>query len=278
MSQVDGEVTPETEQVADDDFNAGFDNAPDATPTPHEDAVVEPAAEAAPAPEAPKYAQITEEQYQDLLAKADAVDAAKAENKRLLDTAFGQIGGLKQRIEQMQSATPAGQPLTLDEKSFSRIAKEFPEFAGELREDFKELLGNMKGTASAADPAAIEKMVEDRVAARTAALRQEQIDTTLEDINPEWRAEVASPMFAQWIGAQPEDVKALAGSDRISDAKRMLRLYEQSKARPAPKPENKPSTRQRQIEAAVAPKGVGGHSAGPTDDDEFMAGFKSNSS
>ena len=77
---------------------------------------------------------------------------------------------------------------------------------------------------------------------------------------------------------QPEDVKALAASNKVTDAARMLRLYEKAKVAPPPARTQTPAPNRafaRTTAAAVPPRGDGGHPPGPSEDDDFEAGFNS---
>jgi hypothetical protein len=260
------------DQGLDDDFNAGFLNEAEPTPTPVTETQDEPVSKTAPEPQATKYAQITEDQYQDLLSKASQVEQTKAEHKRLLDTAFGQLGGLKQRIEQMQNATPAGEPIVVTNEDFAEVLADFPEFGEAQIKGLNRALSKIKGTGSAGlDSSVIHDMVEQRVANQAEVIRKEIIDSTLEASYPDWKEDIRSAKFKSWFDAQTPEVQRLAESNSVGQASRMLRMYESAKNTPTPV--SKPSTRQKQIEAAVTPRGVGGHAAGPSEDDDFMAGF-----
>lgn len=273
---------------SDSDFDAGFSSPLEPTTTPGKSdldeatapaaaAAAEPAPVVTSAPAEEQYAQVTKAQLDQLLATAAMVAETKAENKRQFDTAFGQLGGIKQRIDQMQAATPAGEALEVTAEDFAELVGDFPEMSEATVKGFNRVLGKLKGTGGAAPIAqdAINKMVNEQVAAQVSEFRNQQIDETLEDITPNWREEVNTEAFGKWMDSQDDSVKALSKSARLGDAKKMLSLYATFKATPpAAATPPKPSTRQQQIEAAVAPKGVGGHATGPTEDDDFEAGFK----
>ena len=195
----------------------------------------------------------------------------KADSKRQLDNAFGQLGGLKQRIEQMQSATPAGEAIVLTDEDFEEITRDYPDFAVAQRNLMNKVVSKLKGTGSSFDPIAIERIVSEKVAGQTATFKQEIIDSSLEVVFPDWKREVQSEAFSKWMAGQSADVQALAASDSVGHAAQMLKLYEAAKN--APPKVAKPSIRQQQIAAAVTPKGIGGHIPAPSEDDDFNAGF-----
>jgi hypothetical protein len=251
--------------VAVSEFAQGFDSGSTATPN-QDDANI--AGEVLEAP-APKYAQITEDQLNDLMAKAARVDEINATMEKQFGTAFGKMGGMERVLKEMQS----GQSVEVTAEDFSGIAEEFgQEYAETQAKDMNKLLAKFRGGASI-DPAAIDKMVSDRVAAQTEAMR---IDVALDSVvDGNWRDERNSEAFKAWESTQPDDVKQLADSDRLADAKKMLRLFVESKNKPALKPTE--STRTKQLQAAIAPKGVGGNPPPQPKENNFAAGFNTGS-
>ena len=259
------EVTTEEVNGTDADFDSGFEQA-EQTPTP-EIADETPKVEAAPEP---KLAQITEDQFNDLMAKAASVDEIKAESQRKFDHAFGQLGGMKQIIERLQQSTPQGQSITVTDADFSELSSEFPELAAMQIKGLNKVLSKLGGTAPAVDTSLIERMVQERVGQVAREARENALDG-LHNVIPDWQEEVRKPAFTEWLDKQDAQTKALASSDRVVDASRMLRMYRNS--RPAPqKPQI--TTRQRQLEAAVTPRGRG-QAPAPVEDDDFEAGFNS---
>lgn len=269
------------EQELDDDFNSGFTNDEDLTETP-ERQLDEPKEKIeTPEPEAPKLAQITELQFKDLLEKASQIDQIKAESRKAVDTAFGHIGGLKQRMDQMQASTPAGESIVATAADFAELQENFPEFTDAQIKGFNRVLSKIKGTGQSQqfDSSAIEKMVNERVAASEHKTRIETIDSVLDGVMENWVDEIRKPEFAAWQEKQSDAVKALAASDEIKDAKKMLRMYVASKNVQTATPQVKTvSTRQKQIEAAITPRGSAGHRPSATEDDDFESGFKSGNS
>lgn len=203
------------------------------------------------------------------MGKAKAFDELKGESTRKFDTAFGQLGGLKQVVERLQNQTPAGQAIQVSDDDFTELKSEFPELAEMQIKGLNRALARTKGTGSDVDVSQYTKVVEDL----KAEARADALDS-LNDIIENWEEAVNTPEYAAWIAAQPDDIKALEQSDKFRDAKKLLRAYKK-----APKPEvkapeapAKPSTRQRLLEAAVTPKSSGGNvrSAGV---DPFDEGF-----
>lgn len=219
---------------------------------------------AAPAPtpaptEAPKYVQITEEEWNATKARAARVDEISATLDRRFDTAFGKMGGIERVLAKLQTETPEGQSVAVDEADFAELAEQYPEIAKLQLSGLNKALAKMKGTGGA-DPVAFEKIMGERVE----SVRSEIIELSLEAAFPDWKDDVKTPKFADWLKAQPADVQALANSAKLGDAAKMLRSFYKAAETPASTPAPttapapaQPSTRQRQIAAAVNPKGEG---------------------
>ena len=194
--------------------------------------------------------------------------------RKQFDTAFGGMGALKQMVQKLQTETPAGQPLELSEDDFQELREEYPELADHTVAGLRKIFGRFKGTGSAFDAETFDKKVNERVSAAVSEARRE----TLEVMFPDWEQEVRTESFGSWLNGQTEDVKALAASNKVTDAARMLRLYEKAKVAPPPARTQTPAPNRafaRTTAAAVPPRGDGGHPPGPSEDDDFEAGFNS---
>lgn len=257
---------PDTNE-SDDDFESGFSSVGQTTtPEPTDD---EPEVKPEPepqVPEPPKLAQITEAQFQDLLAKASLVDEFKADAQRKFDNAFGQLGGLKQTVERFNSSNSA--PVQVSDEDFTEMATEFPELAKLQTQGLNRVLAKLRGGPAAVDTSVIEQIV----AQRTAEYRADALDR-LNDIVEDWESKRSD--IQAWVATQPDAVKALADSDQVRDAASLLRQYRAAKAQPAQPTKPAISTRQRQLEAAVTPRSARGAAPEPGEVDEFEAGFRS---
>ncbi len=274
------QVPPGADKEDDDnnaDFNAGLTGTePTATPAPPPGPTPAPTPEPTPAPtEAPKYVQVTEDDWKSLNERAAKIDEISATVEKRLDQAFGKVGGIERIVKELQTKTPEGVAVQLDEADFDELKNEFPEIAALQIKGLNKVLSKFKGTA---DPAEIEKAVNQRLE----KIQGDLAESTLDVVFDGWKDEVKTPKFHAWMKDQAPDVKALAASANFTDAAKLLRLYEKAKnAAPTPAPAPTPSptpappsARQRQIAAAVPPKGDGGTPPGPNEDDDFTAGLK----
>lgn len=286
--------TTDTEEGGDADFDAGFAGAPTVTPEKPaagtegekpqaESTAAEPTAQTTEqqpteTPAAPKYVQLTEDQLNELQAKAREVDNLKAVPQRI-DQAFGKLGGIERIIHDLrkqQTGQPQGQPLQLSEADFAELKQQFPEVAELHLKGMQRVLERIR--IPGADPQAIEKVVSER----TAAVRTELVDSRLDEIvDGDWRQEVNSQAFKDWLPKQPAEVQALADSDSLRDAAALMRKFKSFRDAPAPTPTPQhtpaatPTVKSRVIAAAVPPRGNQAVSRQPTEDDEFDAGFRS---
>lgn len=284
--------TTDQEEGGDADFDAGFAGAPTVTPEKpaagaqgeqpegQSTTAEKPADEGqqpTETPAAPEYVQLTKDQLESLMARAQEVDNLKAVPQRI-DQAFGKLGNVErilQSLQKQQTEQPQGQPLQLSEADFAELKQQFPEVAELHLKGMQRVLERIK--IPGADPQAIEKVVSER----TAAVRTELVDSRLDEIvDGDWRQEVNSQAFKDWLPKQPAEVQALADSDSLRDAATLMRKFKSFRDNPAPAPAQPaqaatPTVKSRVIAAAVPPRGNQAVSRQPTEADEFEAGFKS---
>lgn len=266
-------------QAADtSDFESGYSNEPTETPVQ----VKEPEPKKA---EPKKEAAEPVDPLKEVIARMDKYEASQ--NKLA-----GHIGGLTRNQQEIHQLLAASKKATenvgdaptqaqvkeamADPKEWAELKSAYPEWAAATE---KIIDAKVDAKAPKFDQEAIDKLVAQRVAGETAAVRKELIDSHLDAIvDGDWMAEVKTDAFGKWMEAQPAEVKALGESAKMTDAAKMLRLYQASKqAKPvaelAPEPKKDVSTRQRRFEAAVNPKGAGGHAGSSTEIDDFTAGY-----
>jgi hypothetical protein len=255
-----------------DDFDAGFN---DVAAAPTEKPVQE-AAVAEPAPEAPKLAQITEEQFQHLLARATAIDEIKAAQEKQFGTAFGKIGGIERLINQLQAAAPAGQPIELTEDDFDELRADFPDLAAMQVKGFNKALARANArvgspvTTPGIDPEILEQRIQERLAPEIQKVRDEAMakitDLSMRQFHPDWKQVATQPEFAAWQKTLPAaEQEALASSNDPEFVSSHISKFKASLKTAA--------SQAKRFEQAVTPRGTGGHAPGPDEDDEFSAGF-----
>ena len=280
-----GEV-PEDDTTAANNaaFDEGFDTqdtdaqttTPDADPAAAPAPVAEPAA--APVEALPEYVQIPKADWEDLKRRTEGFNASEVQ--RLINQANGNLGGLKQRVDRMSQ----GGTVEISPDDFKEMREEFgEEYVKSHIAGLQRVLARSRPADTAPDQPANQPTTTP-AEARLEEMRRQVVDAQLDTVmDGDWRAEVAKPEFSVWMRNQPADVQALGASDNVRDATRMLTLYRKAlaavqtaaPAAPAPPAAPKPpSTRQRVLDAAVNPRGTGGHAQPATVDDAFDDAFK----
>ena len=266
-------------QVDDAQFESGYSAEPTETPEPvaKQEDKPEPAAVAEPQ---------AVDQFKEVIARLEKFEKGHA-------TLAGHVGGLQRSQKEIQNTLAAASAASKtvvdaptqsqvmeamsDPEEWAGLKSEYPQWALATEKIIDAKVSQIK-PQSPIDQAAIDKMVSDRVAGETAAVRTELINSHLDSIvDGDWLKEVNTAQFSQWIDSQSADVKALAESSKTTDAAKMLRLYESHKKAALEQkvePKKDVSTRQKRIEAAINPKGTGGHAANVSELDDFESGYK----
>lgn len=274
----------ENENVV-DEFDAGFLDTPvTLTETPEETVVVE-----APVVESPKLAEITEEQFKQLQDRLSEIDQIKEVTAKRIDTAFGKLGGIERVINQLQSSTPEGEAVNISSEDFAELASEYPEIAALQIAGLNKVLSKMKGTGKSQgfDQDQLNKLVDEKLGSSLEKFRQEYEQKSevklLDIVKNDWRDVVGMPdengvvpntEFRQWLATQ--DAAYQETVNNAWDARvihKAISKFEESKqvVKPSPK-----SDRAKQLQAAAnTPRSAGGHPTGPSEDDDFDAGFRS---
>ena len=265
-------ATPEDDSA----FESGFEeDVP--TPLVNEEPPGPAAQEATPPPE---YVQITKDQFAALQAQAEELKAAQ---KHLQDSTFGRIGSLKQALDQMAAQYAAqnqsGSVAQVSDEDLVELREEYPDLAENLVKGLNKVLSKARVAPAQAEfnQAQLDALLQERLAPvveqATVKVSQTLETKALTLAQSDWKEVVSSDDFKGWLAKQPSELAQKfydswdSGflSNTIADFKKTKVLA--PTADPA-------ETRRRRLEAAVQPKGVGGHATGPTDDDQFMAGFR----
>lgn len=246
------QVAAPSEQSDDAAFQAGFDTARSG-------------GEPEPEPEPPKLiAGFTEDQVKELLQKASEVDRLKERESKV----FGSIGALRQAIDQLRNqpqSKAAAAPVNI---ALKRLSQEYPEMAESLMEDLKESLAGGVGGQSF-DPRVVDEIVNQRLDHTSKGYEMKLLSV----MHPDWRTIPASQEFAQWKGTlAPDELQivndswdAIAVGDTLTKFKAWKAQTSQAKAQ-----------RQSRLEAAATPtRGARTPTPSMTENDAFVAGFKS---
>lgn len=124
------------------------------------------------------------------------------ELEKQLRDAGGRYGSLKQSLEQLQqriTAPASGDPVVDVEEMLAGIKEEFGEDG--LYQSLKTAFSKLAAGKSV-DPASIEKMVTEKIA----ATKQAEIETAMElltEAHPTWQEDRKTPEFKEWMDSLP---------------------------------------------------------------------------
>jgi hypothetical protein len=269
---------PNAEELA--SFNVGFKmtDEPAATQTPQPEKTVEPASkEPENKEDPPEYVQITRKDWDDLIAKAGAIDEVRSDSKRQIDSIAGNVGGLKQQVERLQQR--GGTKVTAE--SLKRLGAEYPALAEALAEDISEILSAPAGTTL--DPADVERRARELIAPTVNKLEK----NILRLRHPDWEQALASDEFKAYQRTLPpeENARLMESTDgeyvgeHITTFKQRKAQAEKQRetskpvASPAPTAAPRSSARQERLEAAAPAKGQGSGAEAPNPVDDFNSGY-----
>jgi hypothetical protein len=261
MTTKDTETRDDAEAEA--ALTSGYDHDPNApTETPAEGTTGASAEDEAPAV---KYAQITEDEYATLKARAELIEQIKATQEKSLGTAFGKIGGLERQLKSFSE----GKQVQIKPESIAAVRDISPEFADAL-----EQLNGMRSIAGGPaeiDESRIDALVQQRMAP---ALQKVELRLLAKD-HPDWQQVDKDPKFAEWIAAQPAAFQTqLLQASQTYDSEAVsaaMSAFKQARSKTAPVVDTA-AQRKARIAAAVTPRGAGGIAA-PNQLDDLMAGF-----
>lgn len=267
------------QQAAMSEMESGYTDTP--TDIPTEPAASPESATDTPSPASaePVYAKITEDEYKRFLTNAETVEKIASTLEQRFGTAFGHIGGIQQKLKEMQDATPRGQAIKLTKEDFAEMQADFPEFADMQMKGLERALSRMSGTGAGLDSAKAEELVDTRIV----RLETKLLKGALTDLHEDWETVVGAKdsqtPYRQWLATQPQEYQdRIAASRRPSEIAKSITKFKEVAATPPPKPKvpavnEVAEARRAQLNAAVTPKGAGGAKVGRTELDDLQEAF-----
>lgn len=289
--ELDQKAATEAEAAEDAEFASGFDSQPTVDKSPADETDAEEATDAAEVAAPVKYKQITEDEWNTLQSAAAEISQIKADQRKELDRAFGKVGGLERMFKELQSATPQGLTVDVNDDVVADLKAEFPELGDLTLKALKKFATGMKGTAPASgqDPQQIEAAISGRIR----AMQEEALD----DEHPDWRALVGDPdtdtEYRKWLAKQDAAYQQrLNATNSAAIISRSITKFKSdaaastvaaeaaAKAQATKDAADKAAreaanARRQRLESATTERGAGGHLPAATEDDDFNAGFNS---
>mgnify|MGYP000173198578 CR=1 FL=1 len=262
------------------DMASGYADEPTETPVQPQTEVI---AEVEETP-APKYVQITEEQFQRLESGVAEVEKIRATQEKSFGTAFGKIGGLERILNDIQSRTSSGETPQVDAADFQEMVDEYPDVAKLQVAGLNRVLAKLKGTGgSSIDPAKLEAMVQERLAEKLQPAIEEAFtvkhrvdeDKKVLKVHADKAEIYRDPKFLEFVNKRADKVEVLAAWDAdvlipvLNDYKTSLKP--KAKAIPAVDPK---AIRKQILDAGITPRGSGASSPSRNEVDDFHAGYQ----
>lgn len=271
MTTEESVLTPEEEtKGAAADFNAGFDSV-QADPSA-EDGPAKPessSTEAQPGEEPAEeevFAGMTASQLKGLLARATKVDELEGQIRK----AHGKIGELNSTLQELSQRAPAPAAPTADTgQSLEDLETDYPDIAKladlRARKIVEEALkGRAPETANSTEQitAQVSQQIQREMEERFMAFQ-----------HPDWEQVIKSDDYQVWLAGQPEEQRLRATTTpHATELSQVVGSYKTWKGAAG----DRASRSRERLEAGLTPRGVQGQTpTGPTEQDEFRAGFKS---
>ena len=216
-----------------------------------------------PEQELPVIAGLTESEIKNLFARVSKLDELEAQVRK----ANGKIGELNGKLQEF-STKPQSQPTQsapaakFDDESLSQWANDYPELVAIAEKRALEIAEEKFKAIQVPDPQAIKSEI----------YRETQLEL-MDTLHEGWREKIASEDFNLWINAQPENVRQVfQTTERAKDLSGILTGFENWKKNVA----DRGAKNKQRLEAALTPDGAPSRGPkAPSDEDEFIAGFRS---
>ena len=167
-----------------------------------------------------------------------------SEQKRLREMMTSAAQTAAQASDNAPTQNQINQAIANPEK-WDALKADFPEW-GEATEAYVDArLAGLK--ASNQDPKALAELVSSEIEKAKSGIYLEAAKASIDAVFPGWEDKVKTDEFNAWKDAQPPEVQALAASEHVRDAVKMLRLYED---RNPPQVQAIQSARNKKLDAA----------------------------
>lgn len=266
-----------------DAFSQGFNGNQEQTETPSQDAPIEPAQVAETIVEAPpETVQLTRAEYDRLMTAAASINELTARTSKGIDTAFGKIGSLEQRLSDIASSSA----VDVTDEDFIELITEYPDLVPHAITGLKRIVGKMRGSGNAELSAdKVKELILEQMPKLTdevnETINRNQVIKALARKHKDWQQIDADPAFAQFLTTLPTDAQAKYqeaninyDEDVLIDVMDRFKADKVAKTTAAQAPVKVTPARTR-IEAAIQPKGDRGNTETTDSEDEaFRQGFK----
>lgn len=278
------------------EFAAGFDGTEvvkdDAAPA---EAVVveEPVVAEVPTVVESKPLTTTDQQFLDLVKKAQSIDEVNVLLAKMRDHTNGRIGSIEHTLKSIQESTASGSPIEVTDEDFAELLKDLPDIAPNVIAGVKRVMGKVKGRASVVVEtpeqfeARVNTVADQRIALALKKQSEKLAMDTLTKQHADWNTVIgpkdSQTEFRTWLSTQPHTyAETFLDSWDPAVVAEGLSKFKASKVKAEPpKPSGKAETAAARAQRLLEAVPARGGSAAPakagkkTDEEEFEEGFKS---
>lgn len=159
------------------------------------------------------FAGKTEEEIAALLGE---IPSMKDGYRKQIDNLAGNYGKLNAAFQKLQSDTPRGEAVTVNDEDLKEMQEAFPELADLTKSALNNVLKRLsvRGGNAEIDPALIEKLVGDRVSNAEISIHKK----LLKGFAPDWETVIGLPdpatgvapktAYRTWLATQPADYQS----------------------------------------------------------------------
>lgn len=267
------------------------------------------ALEAAEKPKEETKAGEADEEAQEQAEEPDALDQLENRLSTRMRNLEGHLGGLKSQLQQMMTSAKADvtdegtaaptkaqiAEASQDREKLDELRDLYPEWADALDQEVSLLEGRLAGKVQQVDTNALREYAQQTAAQAAQEARQlGRLDAMAERRfeagkwpTADWETTLGTDEWASWLESQDEETQNLAFSPKASESVKLMDKYyahvmaaqkkeqelqaQQEKEQQQEKKEQEKRTR---LASAVAPtRGAATRQAGPSEEDDFLAGF-----
>jgi len=225
-------------------------------------------------------------------ARLEAAAEAKQQYEKRIRDLSGEVGGLRQKLESLETAKAAAERQGAEAPTARQIkdASQSGEKLAALKADFPEFAEALEEALAAVKPVNLDEINQRLSAAEEARQKAESTAEELQTLaqlrqldkaHPGWESDVNSDAYAQWLAAQPANIQYAANESKDArDAIAILNMFKKSDVylKATTSTETLTATgrqKSQRLESAITPTSGGqAHRKQPkTEHEEFLEAF-----
>jgi hypothetical protein len=225
-------------------------------------------------------------------ARLEAAAEAKQQYEKRIRDLSGEVGGLRQKLESLETAKAAAERQGAEAPTARQIkdASQSGEKLAALKADFPEFAEALEEALAAVKPVNLDEINQRLSAAEEARQKAESTAEELQTLaqlrqldkaHPGWESDVNSDAYTQWLATQPANIQYAANESKDArDAIAILNMFKKSDVylKATTSTETLTATgrqKSQRLESAITPTSGGqAHRKQPkTEHEEFLEAF-----